>query len=394
MKEGSVRVMASLTYAPVSIRGVFIMSKNFSTSDHHFMNLAMELAASAQGMTSPNPMVGAVVVNQGQVVGRGYHHRAGEPHAEVLALEEAGESANLATLYVTLEPCSHFGRTPPCADLCIAKGLKRIVIAMEDPDLRVQGKGIARLQQAGIQVEVGLMEQEALRLNEMYVVAKKQNRPFIHYKYAMSLDGKIACHTGESQWITNEKSRTYAHKLRMIHDGIMVGIDTVLQDDPRLNVRLNDPPLRQPVKIILDSKCRLPLTARCLQDETKVIVATGKNAPGSKIKQLESMGVEVWVDRRDTSQIDIPSLLEYLYQQSIQSILLEGGPTLAGSFMELNLIDRVSAFIAPKIIGGKDSPTPLAGIGAGHPNKAWRLTDVKTERFDDDWLITGRVTRG
>lgn len=364
------------------------------------MDEALRLASLGLGLTSPNPAVGAVCVRDGQIVGSGYHARAGGPHAEVVALEAAGDAARGATLYVTLEPCSHYGRTPPCADLCIQAGLSRVVIAMIDPNPQVSGAGIERLRAAGIQVEVGLRREEAAKLNEAFIVYMKEKRPFVHFKTAMSADGKVACHTGKSQWITSEASRHEVHRLRARHDAIMVGVGTVLADDPRLTVRLPDaadaPGVKQPTRIIVDSSASIPLRARCLEgagDSAEVIVAVTDAAPPRKVEALRERGARVWVGTGPNGQVDLVKLLHDLADLQITSIFLEGGPTLAGSFFEHDLVDRVTVFMAPLILGGSAAPSPVAGQGVDEPQQGYRLTNVSHRFFGEDLMWTGTVQR-
>lgn len=375
----------------------------WSESDKRFMAEALRLAEKGLGRTSPNPVVGAVVVRDERIVGRGYHAKAGEAHAEVMALREAGPEAQGATLYVTLEPCSHYGRTPPCADLCIEAGIKRVVAAMEDPNPLVAGQGLERLRAAGVATEVGLMHDEAAALNEVFLTYITQKRPFIHFKTAISLDGKVACHTGASQWITGPAARTEVHRLRSLHDAILVPIGTVLADDPRLTVRL-DPatPLEgpvghgQPIRIIVDSKGRLPLSARCLEgagETAEVIVAMTDSVPISRIEALRDRGVRVWTGKSASGRVDVEALLRDLAALEITSIFVESGPTFAGSLFDQRLVDRVTVFIAPLILGGAGAPSPVGGIGAPHPDAGLKLERVETRQFGPDFMISGVVRR-
>lgn len=386
---------------------MFLLSQGvpqqWTAEDRKYMEEALRLARLGLGTASPNPMVGAVVVNEGRIVGTGYHERPGRPHAEAVALEAAGEKARGATLYVTLEPCSHYGRTPPCADLIIQRGVRRVVAAMEDPNPLVAGRGFARLRDAGVDVSVGLLQDAAAELNEAFITYITKRRPFIHLKTAMSLDGKIACHTGASQWITGPLARQEVHRLRSVHDGIMVGIGTVLADDPRLTVRLDpeNPPEGpythlHPIRIVVDSKGRLPLSARVLEgagEQTEVIVATTAAAPASFVQALRGRGVRVWQGDAANGRVDLQALLEDLAEFGIGSILVEAGPTLAGALFDLDLVDRVTTFIAPLIIGGEKAPTSVGGVGAAHPDQGRRLVRVQTRQFGPDLMITGSVQR-
>lgn len=368
------------------------------------MQEALRLAALATGHTSPNPLVGAVVVKDGRVVGSGYHAKAGEPHAEVVALDAAGDEAEGATLYVTLEPCSHYGRTPPCANLIIGRGLARVVAAMQDPNPLVAGQGLSRIAEAGIQTEVGLLEDEAAALNEVFITYITQKRPFVHVKNAISLDGKIACYTGASQWITGPVARREVHRLRSLHDGIMVGIGTVMADDPRLTVRLDpDDPLagpvgdKQPTRIIVDSHGRIPLTARCLDgagEHAHVIVAMTEEAPPKKVEALRDRGVRVWTAPAVEGRVNLQALLTDLAGLEITSLFVESGPTLAGALFDAGLVDRVTTFIAPLVLGGATAPSSVGGVGAPHPDAGWHLDRVQSERYGQDLMITGIVRKG
>lgn len=364
------------------------------------MGEALRLARKGMWRTSPNPAVGAVCVRDGRIVGAGYHPRAGEPHAEVFALAAAGDQARDGTLYVTLEPCSHYGRTPPCADRIIESGVKRVVVAMEDPNPRVAGKGIARLRAAGIRVDVGLRAEEARALNEWFLVNMLLGRAYVHVKTAVSADGKVACHTGASQWITGPEARAEVHRMRARHDAVLTGIGTVMADDPRLTVRLPRPepdvPDRQPIRIIVDSRARIPMQARCLQgagSDAEVIVAVGPQAPPRKVELLRQHGVRVWSGDSEDGRVDLAALLRDLLPLGIATILVESGPTLAGSLFAADLVDRLTVFIAPLVLGGTGAPSPVGGPGAAHPDEGRRLTRVETRRVGEDLLWTGAIQR-
>lgn len=359
------------------------------------MKRALELAEKGLGRTSPNPAVGAVVVRGGRIVGEGYHEYAGGPHAEAHALDQAGEAARGADLYVTLEPCAHHGRTPPCTERIIAAQVRRVVIAGIDPNPLVRGKGVQALQAAGIEVEVGLCAQEAERLNEAYGTAMRLDRPFVHWKAAMSLDGKVATRTGASRWITGEAARAEVHRQRALHDAVAVGVGTALADDPLLTARPHEAFPRQPLRLVVDTHGRLPPTAACLDPElpSPLIVASTDLAPEERRAALERAGAHVWRLPASRGRVDVAALLERLHAQQIRSVYLEGGPTLAASFFEAGCLDRVTVFIAPLLIGGKDAPTPLEGMGAGELAEAWRLEDVEGRPYGEDWALTGRVRR-
>lgn len=359
------------------------------TADESFIRRTLELAARARGLTSPNPLVGAVVVRDGQVVGEGYHRRAGLPHAEIEALQAAGEAARGATLYVNLEPCCHTGRTGPCTEAIIAAGVKRVVAAMVDPNPLVAGKGIMRLREAGIDVAVGVMEEEAHRLNEAFIKYVTARRPFVILKTAMSLDGKIATVTGESRWITGEAAREYVHQLRNTCDAVLVGIGTVLKDDPSLTTRLPEGG-RDPVRVILDSSARLPLAARVLtQDsEAPTLVATTEMAPTERVAALRQAGAEVLVCGRGP-QVNLDLLLAELAAREIVSLLVEGGSTVNASFLLQGLVDKVVWFIAPRIIGGREALGPVGGSGIRHLARAIRLTETVVKQLGADLCVEG-----
>ncbi|NPV27725.1 MAG: bifunctional diaminohydroxyphosphoribosylaminopyrimidine deaminase/5-amino-6-(5-phosphoribosylamino)uracil reductase RibD [Firmicutes bacterium] len=359
-------------------------------ADYEYMGRALELARLAEGRTSPNPMVGAVLVKDGQIVGEGYHQKAGTPHAEVHALRQAGDRARGATLYVNLEPCSHYGRTPPCAEALIQAGVARVVAAMTDPNPLVAGRGMKLLAAAGIKTEVGLRAAEAQRLNEVFIKYITSRRPFVVLKTAMTWDGKIATSTGQSRWVTGSAARTYVHRLRNIYDGIMVGIGTVLADDPQLTVRLEGIPTRNPVRIVVDSRLRVPLQAQVVNQlsNARTIIATTEQAPREKITELEQRGVEVLVVE-GRERVDLNQLMLRLGERDICSILLEGGATLNAAALEAGIVDKVLNFIAPKIIGGAMAPTPVGGVGKQVMNDAWCLNNCSVDRIGEDFLLTG-----
>ena len=353
-----------------------------------FMKLAIELARLGEGDVNPNPLVGAVVVRGGTIVGRGYHRRFGGPHAEVFALEEAGDSAREATLYVTLEPCAHYGKTPPCTDRIIASGLSSVVVALRDPHPLVNGHGIAALRGAGIEVVEGVLSGEAGFMNEIFLTAVSTGRPFVHLKLAVSLDGRIASRTGDARWISGELSRIAAHRLRRRLSSILVGVGTVVADDPRLDVR--HVPGRSPVPIVLDPAGRIPLEARLVDPQRPLIVATA-TMPPEKEAQLVARGARIWRLPSAENRLDLPTLLDRLAAESIDSVLVEGGGETAASFLEADLVDRVTLFIAPILIGGKNAVPAIGGIGSERIADAWRLRDVRHETSGEDLMITGRL---
>lgn len=358
--------------------------------DRHYMQMALELAARARGRTSPNPMVGAVVVRDENVIGRGYHLRAGTPHAEVHALDEAGNEAKGATLYVTLEPCCHYGRTGPCSEAVIQAGISRVVVAMADPNPLVAGGGIGRLREAGIEVTLGVLEEEARELNEVFIKYITARLPFVVAKAAVSLDGKIATRSGKSKWITGPEARAYGHQLRDWYDAIMVGIGTVLADDPSLTARLPGGGGRDPVRIILDSLARTPLNARILtqQSEASTMIAVTAGAPDERLEGLRQAGAEVLVVN-DGPRVDLTELMKILGEREIASVLLEGGASVHGSALTAGIVDKVAWFIAPKIIGGREAPGPVGGPGVDDPSEAWEVERLKVSRLGPDLCIEG-----
>ena len=362
--------------------------------DEMFMRKALELARNALGRTSPNPLVGAVIVRDGCIVAAGWHRAAGTPHAEIHALNMAGELARGATLYVTLEPCAHYGRTGPCAKAVIEAGIRRVVIAMRDPNPLVAGKGILMLQEAGIDVVCGVLEEEARKLNEVFLKWIATGLPFVTLKTAMTLDGKIATVTGESQWITNEVSRRRVHEWRDRADGILVGINTVFKDDPSLTTRLPERHGKNPVRIIVDSKGRTPLDARVVKDgQAKTIIAVVADASKERMEALQKAGAEVLV-AGDGSQVDLHELLRQLGKKEITSLFVEGGATVNFSFFQAGLVDKVHAFVAPKILGGREALTPVGGAGFARLSEAVELEGLKAESLAGDLLVSGYVKHG
>lgn len=357
-------------------------------NDEKFMKRALDLAVKAMGRTSPNPLVGCVIVKDEQIVGEGYHLKAGTPHAEVHALAAAGEQARDATAYVTLEPCSHFGRTPPCAEALIRAGIKQVVVAMKDPNPLVSGRGIARLREVGIQVDVGLMFHEASLINEVFVKVITTGLPFVVYKTAMTLDGKIATETGDSRWVSTEVSRQYVHQLRDRYDVILAGSDTVILDDPTLTCRL--PSGQDPVRLIVDGKLRIAENAQVLTSSahSPCVIATTQAASHEKIERLNHLvGVEVW--QYDTLRhVPLEKLLRDLVRRGWTSVLLEGGGGLAGTLIQDQRVDKIEFFIAPKLIGG-NGPSPLSGLHIECMAEAIALQDLHIDMYSGDLHVTG-----
>lgn len=366
---------------------------DFLSYDEKYMRLAMQLAGNAIGRTSPNPLVGAVIVKDNRVVGCGWHRKAGTPHAEVHALNQAGELAQGADVYVTLEPCAHYGKTPPCAKALVEAKVKNVYGGLLDVNPKVAGKGFKILEDAGIHVEYGFLQDELRKQNEVFFKWIEHKKPFVVLKTAMTLDGKIATATGQSKWITNETSRAYGYKLRDIYDGIMVGINTVIEDNPMLTARVDGG--KNPIRIVVDSSLRIDINANVVQDKSaKTIIATTDKADKDKILKLQAQDVDVIVvDKDENDKVDIEKLLDILGQQNICSILVEGGATLSGSFVAKKLVDKVYFFIAPKIIGGKEAKTPVAGTGILNLQEALALKDIQIEKLEEDILIIGRVDK-
>lgn len=366
---------------------------DFLSYDEKYMRLAMQLAGNAIGRTSPNPLVGAVIVKDNRVVGCGWHRKAGTPHAEVHALNQAGELAQGADVYVTLEPCAHYGKTPPCAKALVEAKVKNVYGGLLDVNPKVAGKGFKILEDAGIHVEYGFLQDELRKQNEVFFKWIEHKKPFVVLKAAMTLDGKIATATGQSKWITNETSRAYGYKLRDIYDGIMVGINTVIEDNPMLTARVDGG--KNPIRIVVDSSLKIDINANVVQDKSaKTIIATTDKADKDKFLKLQAQDVDVIVvDKDKNDKVDIEKLLDILGQQNICSILVEGGATLSGSFVAKKLVDKVYFFIAPKIIGGKEAKTPVAGTGILNLQEALTLKDIQIEKLEEDILIIGRVDK-
>lgn len=352
------------------------------------MKRVLRLARKGEGKTSPNPMVGALVVRDGHVVGKGYHRKAGEPHAEVIALEEAGERARGATLYVNLEPCTHFGRTPPCSPRVIDSGVRRVVIGMKDPNPLVSGRGISTLSEAGLEVEVGVLEEACRALNEAFCKYILRKEPFVVLKAAMTLDGKVATREGDSKWISCEASRRWVHRLRSVVDGVVVGIGTVLKDDPLLTARLDG--RRNPLRIVLDSRLRIPENARVIgEDPRQLIVATTEASPVTKRLALEKRGVHVEVFDSQNGRVNLRSFLLGMGAMGVTSLLVEGGSVVNGAFLDQGLVDKVILFIAPKLIGDGEALPVFGGRGVSRLNDAIAVKGMRVRRLGDDLLVEG-----
>ncbi|HNX82452.1 MAG TPA: bifunctional diaminohydroxyphosphoribosylaminopyrimidine deaminase/5-amino-6-(5-phosphoribosylamino)uracil reductase RibD [Candidatus Omnitrophota bacterium] len=355
-----------------------------------FMRRAYALACKAKGKTSPNPMVGAVVVKNGVVVGQGYHKKAGDSHAEVVALNAAKEKARGASLYVTLEPCVHFGRTPPCVNRIIKSGIKHVYIGMVDPNPLTNGKGIQTLRDHGISVNVGFCEAELIALNEVFITYITKHRPFITVKVAQSLDGKIATESGDSRWVTSDRSRAFSHRIRSQYDAIMVGINTVLRDNPRLDSWFSK---KHPIKIIVDSQLSTPQNAVLFEHGRPCIVVTIPTRPGQETENraILAQKAKILEVKEKAGQVNLKDMMRKLAGLEITSILVEGGGTLIGSLFDEGLVDRVMFFVSPKIIGGKNAISSVMGAGAPRVDRAVGLKNVTMKRMGSDFLFEGYV---
>lgn len=369
-----------------------------AATDRQWMARALGLAARVRGRVAPNPAVGAVLVRDGILVGEGATEPPEEPHAEVVALRQAGERARGATLYVTLEPCAHYGRTPPCVDALLAAGIARAVVAVRDPYPEVNGRGIRRIIEGGVAVELGLSAEPAIAINGGFFKRVRTGLPEVTAKFAMSLDGRIATRTGHSRWITGPASRREAHRLRDTHDAILVGIGTVLADDPLLTTRLPETEAgaggpHHPLRVVLDSLGRTPLSAAMLRPHTpgRTLLAVGASASPERVAALRAAGAGVLTLPSCDGRVDLTALLRQLARDGVNTVLVEGGAGVLGALFDLDLVDRVVAFIAPAIIGGRDALAAIGGVGAATMEAATRLRDVEVSRLDGDVMVTGRV---
>lgn len=356
--------------------------------DEYYMKAALNLAEKGMGFTSLNPLVGAVIVKNGNIIAEGYHKKYGESHAEVNALNNATQDVHDATMYVTLEPCSHYGKTPPCANRIVKSGIKKVVIAMEDPNPIVSGKGIKILKDNGVEVKVGVLREEAEKLNEIFIKYITTKKPFTIMKAGMSLDGKIATHTGDSRWVTGEESREYGHLLRQKVSAILVGVNTVIMDDPMLNTRLSNVECNDPMRIVLDSHGRTPLNSKVLNiNSSNTIIAVTDIASEENIRAFKERGAGVIITPVKNNKVDLQFLIEELGKKKIDSVLVEGGGEVNFSFLKENLVDKVVFFIAPKIIGGREAKTPVEGPGIDYLKDVISLKDLQMTNIGKDIMI-------
>lgn len=357
--------------------------------DKYYMGIALQLAKNGIGKVSPNPLVGALIVKENKIVGSGYHEIYGGTHAEINAINNTKVDIKGSTLYVTLEPCSHYGKTPPCVDRIIEKKIRRVVVGMIDPNPLVSGNGVKRLRELGVEVIIGVLEDECKKLNEVFIKYITHKKPFVVLKSAMSLDGKIATAFGESKWITCEESRIHAHNIRNQLTGIMVGIETVIKDNPLLTCRILGG--RNPIRIIVDSKLRIPEDSNIVKTcrEVRTMVATTEDIRLEKVKYLEDRGIVVLRTRAIKGRVNLEELMYKLYDLSIDSILLEGGATLNYSALELGIVDKILTYIAPKIIGGENSKGAIGGMGIKRLEDIFKINNMGIEHIGNDILITG-----
>lgn len=365
--------------------------------DSKYMSLALRLAKKAEGMTSPNPLVGAVVVKRGRIIGKGFHKKAGLPHAEIEAfLHAEKQNYNLkgSTLYVTLEPCCHSGkRTPPCVNAIIEKGISRVVVGTLDLNPKVKGKGVKILREKGLEVKVGVLEEKCREINEGFFKHVNTGFPFVILKLAATLDGKIATFTGDSKWIGTETQRKYAHKLREKVDAVVVGVETVIRDNPQLNVRLSSKSVHHPTPVVLDSRLRIPLESQLLKTHKSPIIATLPMSDPKKIEELEKKGARVLItDMDENGHVDLSKLLTKLGEMEITTVLVEGGSEVAASFLKKNLLDKIIFFYAPKIVGA-DGTSMIGKLGILKISEAFSIRKIKLKAIGEEFVVEGHVGR-
>lgn len=362
---------------------------DMKNSKEFYMRKALKLAEQGMGYTSPNPMVGCVVVKNGEIVAEGYHEKYGEYHAERNALLSCKEDLQGAELYVTLEPCCHHGKTPPCTEIIIERGIKKVYVGSMDSNPLVGGKGVKILEDAGIQVECGILKEECDKLNEVFFHYIEKKTPYAVMKYAMTLDGKIAAYTGDSKWVTGEAARNHVQILRKKYSGILVGIGTVEADDPMLNCRIEEGV--DPVRIICDSKLSISLESNIVKTAKKIkTVIAYTNGTAEKKEKLESMGMTL-ISTGETGEVDLKILMTELGKMGIDSVLIEGGGQIHAAALEAGIVNKVYAYIAPKLIGGDKAKTPVGGTGLEKMSEAWKLKDIEIEQIGEDILVTGYI---
>ncbi|MFQ5449159.1 MAG: bifunctional diaminohydroxyphosphoribosylaminopyrimidine deaminase/5-amino-6-(5-phosphoribosylamino)uracil reductase RibD [Nitrospinaceae bacterium] len=377
----------------MKIRAGFTENSSSMETHESYMSRALALARKADGRTSPNPMVGAVIVKNGTIVGEGWHKKAGLPHGEIVALRKAGPRAKGAQLYVNLEPCCHYGKTPPCTDAIVAAGIRKVVVGMKDPNPRMRGKGLRQLRKSGIEVETGILEKECRRLNEVFAKFIQTGRPFVILKAAMSLDGKIATRSGQSRWITGVKAREEAHRMRGRVDAILVGTGTVVKDNPFLTTRLRKKAVKHPVRVILDHNHRIPLTANVFKNTgtQRTLYATGTKPPAPRKEKLLRKGVEILVVREKDRRADLKHLMTLLGGMGVTSVLIEGGGEVHASALRDGIVDRAVFFVAPIIIGGREAAAAVSGEGIGYLKKAWKIKNMEIRLVGEDLMVEGTL---
>lgn len=360
--------------------------------DIRYMKRAVQLARKGIGWTNPNPLVGAVIVKDGEIIGEGYHERYGDLHAERNAFKHCRKDSKGASMYVTLEPCCHYGKTPPCAKAIIEHGIAKVYVGNLDPNPKVAGNGIKILRKHGIDVEEGILDHECRALNDVFFHYIQNDTPYVALKYAMTMDGKIATATGESKWITGEKAREHVHQLRHQYAGIMVGIGTVLADDPMLNVRLKHG--NNPVRIICDSKLRIPEDSKIVQTAKEIpTIIAALSDEGEKAERLKKAGCQILHIPGKQGDISIEELLQWLHREKIDSVLVEGGGTLNETVIKSGLVNKVYAYIAPKVFGGKTAKTPVEGEGIQHISDALSFDSMEVQMIGNDILLEGKVKK-
>ncbi|MGR3318356.1 MAG: bifunctional diaminohydroxyphosphoribosylaminopyrimidine deaminase/5-amino-6-(5-phosphoribosylamino)uracil reductase RibD [Candidatus Anammoxibacter sp.] len=362
-------------------------------NNEEIMHIALDLAEKGRGLVEPNPLVGAVIVKDNKIVGKGYHESFGGYHAEVNAIKDAGGNCKDATLYVTLEPCSHFGKTPPCVESIKKAGIKTVFFAIEDPNHVTNQRGTGILKEAGLNVNEGLLENKASKLNAPFFKLINEKTPYVIAKWAMSLDGKIATYTGDSRWISNEESRLHVHRIRGRMDAIMIGIGTAITDDPLLTCRVDAE--RIPARIVIDNNATLPLDSQLVRTikDADVIIATTQKAPDNRIKKLENAGCEIIKVNDNNGLVDLKQVFEELGRRQFTNILVEGGSRIFGSLFDNYLVDKTVTFVAPKIVGGKDAKSPVSGKGITNISQAIQYDDIKISQFTNDTVIEGIVKK-